>query len=116
AFVKQIDRRNLGYAFDVTHTYQMEQDPMVYLRDLPSIEHVHASDFDLETSQRHTPPGQGSVDWAAIIGALWDRGFAGNFILELLPETLKPDPVKALQDCTALLNPLFERWHNQPEA
>lgn len=115
AFAKQIDRPNLSYTFDVTHTYQMQQDPMVYLRDLPSIAHVHASDFDLETNQRHTPPGQGSVDWPAIIGALWGRGFAGNFILELLPETMKPDPVKALQDCTALLNPLFERWHNEPE-
>ncbi|MBK8137406.1 MAG: sugar phosphate isomerase/epimerase [Chloroflexi bacterium] len=109
-FAKQIDRPNLDYTFDVTHTYQMHQEPMTYLRELPSIAHVHASDFNLETNQRHTPPGQGSVDWPAIIDALWNRGFAGNFILELLPETLAPDPVKALQDCTALLNPLFDRW------
>lgn len=111
AFAEQIDRPNLNYTFDVTHSYQMKQDPMVYLRDLPSIAHVHASDFDLKTNQRHTPPGQGSVDWPAIVGALWDRGFAGNFILELLPDTMKPDPVTALQACTALLNPLFDRWH-----
>ncbi|MBK8021050.1 MAG: sugar phosphate isomerase/epimerase [Chloroflexi bacterium] len=110
AFAAQIDRPNVGYTFDVTHTYQMNQDPMVYLRDLPSIAHVHASDFNTETNQRHTPPGQGVVDWNAVIGALWDRGFAGNFILELLWDTLQPDPVKALQESTALLNPLFARW------
>ena len=112
AFAGLIDRPNVSYTFDVTHTYQMHQDPMVYLRDLPSIAHVHASDFNLETNQRHTPPGQGSVDWSAIIGALRDRGFAGNFILELLPETLEPDPLKALQDCTALLDPLFVQWND----
>ena len=114
AFVKQLDRPNLSYTFDVTHTYQMQQDPMVYLRDLPSIAHVHASDFDLETNARHLPPGQGVVNWEEIIGALRNRGFEGNFILELLPETMKPDPVKALQDSTALLNPLFESLYDKP--
>jgi sugar phosphate isomerase/epimerase len=109
-FARLIDRPNFGFTFDITHTYEMRQDPMPYIRDLPAIDHVHASDYDTETDQRHTPPGQGSVDWPVIIGALREKGFAGNFILELLSKTLGDDPVKALQDCTALLDPLFENW------
>jgi sugar phosphate isomerase/epimerase len=109
-FARLIDRPNLGFTFDITHTYQMSQDPMDYIRDLPSIAHIHASDYDLKTNQRHTPPGQGDVDWTAIIGALRKKGFAGNFMLELLPKALGDDPVKTLQECTALLDPLFENW------
>jgi hypothetical protein len=29
---------------------------------------------------------------------------------------VQQDPVKALQNCTALLSPLFERWRDRPEA
>jgi hypothetical protein len=28
---------------------------------------------------------------------------------------VQQDPIKALQDCTALLNPLFERWRDWPD-
>jgi sugar phosphate isomerase/epimerase len=109
-FANLIDRPNFGFTFDITHTYEMRQETMMYIRDLPAIAHVHASDYDTETDQRHTPPGQGAVDWPVIIGALREKGFTGNFILELLSKTLGDDPVQALQDCTALLDPLFKNW------
>lgn len=110
AFAEMVDRPNLGFTVDITHAYQLGQDPMIYLEELPRIAHVHASDFDTATEQRHTAPGNGVVDWPAIIGALRKRGFSGNFILELLPKTLGEDPVQTLQQCTALLDPLFADW------
>jgi sugar phosphate isomerase/epimerase len=106
-FAKVIDRPNLGFTVDITHAYQMGQNPMIYIQSLPEIAHIHASDFDTATGKGHMPPGQGVVDWSAIIGTLHERGFAGNFILELLPKTLGDDPVQTLQECTALLDSFF---------
>ena len=110
AFAAQIARPNLSFTVDITHAYQLSQDPLIYLESLPSIAHVHASDFDTATNQRHEAPGAGVVNWPAVISALRARGFAGNFILELLPKTLGEDPVQTLQRSTALLDPLFENW------
>ena len=109
-FAAKIDRPNLSFTVDITHAYQMGQDPMLYIEGLPHIAHVHASDFDLVTNERHTLPGQGAVEWGKIIKALHKMGFNGNFILELLPQTLGPDPVEGLKTSTALLNPHFEDW------
>jgi sugar phosphate isomerase/epimerase len=110
AFARQIDRPNLGFTVDITHAYQLGQDPMIYIEGVPEIDHVHASDFDTATDQRHTAPGNGVVDWPTIIAALRQKGFAGNFIMELLPNTLGDDPVQTLQTAVALLDPLFADW------
>lgn len=107
SFAAVIDRENLGFTVDITHAYQMKQDPFDYLRTLPSIAHIHASDFQLATDQRHVLPGRGDVDWMAIIAVLRERQFRGNFILELLPETLKPDPGQGLRESIALLERCF---------
>ncbi len=106
-FAGQVDRDNFGYTFDVTHTYEMGQEPWPYLDGLPSIAHVHASDFELATKRRHTAPGDGDVDWTEVIGRLARRDFTGNFVLELLAETLGDDPAETLRRSAALLNPIF---------
>lgn len=109
-FAKLVDRSNMSFTVDITHAYQLGQDPMIYLESLPEIAHVHASDYNTATDQRHTPPGDGVVDWPSIIGALRARKFNGNFILELLPNTLGEDPAQTLRQCAALLDPLFADW------
>ena len=106
-FARIIDRPNMGFTVDITHAYQLGQDPMIYINALPEIAHVHASDFDTETEQRHIPPGAGMVDWPGIIAALLAKGFSGNFVLELLPETLGDDPAKTVWQCASLLGPFF---------
>lgn len=108
SFADVIDRPNLGFTFDVTHTYEMGQQPWPYLEDLPSIAHVHASDFDLATQRRHTAPGDGDVDWHRVIGLLAARGFDGNFVLELIESSLGEDPVATLRTAAGLLEPIFD--------
>jgi len=107
-FAEVVRRDNFGFTFDVTHTYEMSQDPWRYLEGLPSIAHIHASDFDLATQRRHTAPGDGDVPWPRLIEALAARRFTGNFVLELLASSLADDAAETLRSSAALLDPIFE--------
>lgn len=65
--------------------------------DLPSLLHklaghlkmIHAHD-NRGQGDDHLPPGDGSINWAALVQTLVLRGFRGAFILELAGS---PDPV-----------------------
>ena len=111
AFAAVVDRPNFDYTFDVTHTYEMGQEPWPYLAELPSIAHVHASDFDFASQRRHTAPGDGDVDWPRVVGELARRGFSGNFILELLESSLGADPAATLRAAAALLDPIIDETY-----
>lgn len=115
AFAAQVERANFGYTLDTTHTYEMRQPLMPYVHGLPSIAHVHASDYDVASDNRHTPPGVGAIDWATVIHALAARGFQGNFILELLGKNLGDDPARTLRDAAALLDPIFDAAYGPAE-
>lgn len=112
-FAELVGRDNFGFTFDVTHTYEMGQDLWRYLEGLPSIAHIHASDFDLATQRRHTAPGDGDVPWPRLIEALAARGFTGNFVLELLASSLGDDAADTLRRSAALLDPLFDAAYAQ---
>jgi len=114
-FAALVNRPNFDYAFDVTHTYEMGQEPWSYLDGLPSITHVHASDFDLASQRRHTAPGDGDVDWPRVIGKLAQRGFRGNFVLELLESSLGEDPAATLRAAAALLDPIIDEAYAAAE-
>lgn len=114
-FAALVDRPNFGFTLDTTHTYEMGQELMPYVRDLPSIAHVHASDFDVAANARHTAPGHGDIDWPTVIGALAKRKFHGNFILELLAKSLGDDPARTLRESAALLDPIFDRAYGVPD-
>lgn len=107
-FAALIDRPNVGFTFDVTHTYQMGLEPWPFLEELSGIAHVHASDFELATKRRHTVPGDGDVDWRRVLRVLADGGFTGNFILELVESSFGADPAATLRSAAALLDPLLD--------
>ncbi|MDF1521402.1 MAG: sugar phosphate isomerase/epimerase [Trueperaceae bacterium] len=108
SFAAQVARPNFGYTLDTTHTYEMGQELMPYVHGLPSIAHVHASDYDVAAQNRHTAPGHGAIDWHVVIHALAARGFAGNFVLELIAKNLGDDPARTLAEAAALLDPIFD--------
>lgn len=109
-FVSRVSHPNLSFMVDITHAYQMNQDPFMYIASLPEVVHVHASDFNTATKKYHLSPGEGMVDWPEIVHALKEKGSLESFVIELLPESLGGDPIKTIQKCTSLLDPLFKDW------
>ena len=62
--------------------------------------HVHLGD------NNRLPPGQGLIDFAAIVGALRAGGYTGYLSAELLP---RPDPDQAAQNALTHMRPLLTR-------
>lgn len=77
-----IDRcPQLGVCCDVNHL--MQENPEDFIRAIgPRIVATHISDND-GLDEKHWMPGDGVLDWPAIIGALADTGYDGAFVYEV---------------------------------
>ncbi|WP_248926229.1 sugar phosphate isomerase/epimerase family protein [Paenibacillus hamazuiensis] len=77
---------NLGVCCDVNHLFV--EAPEAFIRRLGSrIVTTHISDND-GVDEKHWMPGDGILNWKAIIGALAEVGYTGPFMYEVR----KPDP------------------------
>lgn len=73
----------LGMNFDPSHMFPCGDMPQLAIRDLGArVFHCHFSDNDALTNA-HWRPGQGKIDWRAVMEALRDVGFDGTISVEL---------------------------------
>lgn len=80
---EKVGMDNLGFNFDPSHLHQSGEIPQCAIYQLRGkLHHVHLSDNDTFTNA-HWRPGQGKMDWPAIIKALSDIGYDGGLSLEL---------------------------------
>lgn len=71
----------IGVIFDTNHL--LKQDNVEFVKAVGSrIISTHVSDYDF-TDERHLLPGEGKVDWAALMKALEDAGYEGPILYEL---------------------------------
>lgn len=76
----------IALLFDSYHAAVLGEDPPQWVRaNAPRIGHVHVADHP----GRHEP-GTGSVDFAALLDALTDAGYAGAIGFEYLPSVPTP--------------------------
>jgi sugar phosphate isomerase/epimerase len=61
-----------------------------------SIVYVHASDNHQETDE-HALPGEGVIDWPAVLAALDEVGYAGPITVEPAPRQVAPGPLLAMR-------------------
>lgn len=75
AAVDQIDLQSVGVCLDAPHVHLFSKlSQSEWVRDLNSrIRHLHVSDND-RTGSQHLPPGQGTIDWQDLLGALAAHG------------------------------------------
>ncbi len=81
-----LSHERLALNFDVGHFYCVGVDPAEAVRRLaPHIRHVHLEDIAPSREHKHLVPGHGAIDFAAVLAALRDIGYAGGISVELYP-------------------------------
>ena len=69
--------------FDPSHLFPVGETPHVVIYQLAErIFHCHFSDND-GTTNVHWRPGEGKIDWEAVLGALRDTGYDRVISIEL---------------------------------
>ncbi len=77
--IKDDDR--LAVCFDTNHL--LTEDPTAFVRTVGDrIVSLHVSDYDF-VNERHLLPGEGDVDWQALVTALREVGYNGSWLYEV---------------------------------
>lgn len=72
--------QRLGVCFDTNHT--LKEAPEDFARKVGRrIVTLHVADYDGE-DERHWKPGEGIIDWRALVTALREAGYRGPFLFE----------------------------------
>ena len=72
---------DMGFVLDVKQALRAGVEPLRMLEAMGGrVRHVHVLDWDAEDRLRL--PGQGTIDWRALIGALRAQGYDGAVVLE----------------------------------
>jgi len=79
-FKEKIDA-DLGFCLDVNHANLPEALPDVVRQLAPSLVTTHISDNDGH-EEKHWLPGEGVIDWVALMGALREAAYRGPILLE----------------------------------
>jgi sugar phosphate isomerase/epimerase len=105
-FIREIRSPVVGLNFDIGHFYCVGEDPARAFQDLlPWVGHVHIEDIAATRVHHHLIPGDGALDFPAILRIIRMSGYEGDLSLELYtyPET----PVEAGRKAMAYLRPVF---------
>ena len=95
-FAGHFDSPYLGLNFDIGHSYCVGDDPAATVRRLaPLIRHVHLEDIAATRVHHHLVPGEGVIDFPAVLGALKEVGYAGWVTVELYTCHEAPDRAAA---------------------
>jgi sugar phosphate isomerase/epimerase len=95
--IAAIDHPAIGVTFDTSHANVVGLDLPAAIREFGSVLiATHISDND-GSGDQHRTPGNGQIDWLAVVQALRDVGYAGLFDLEIPGERHALLPLRAQQ-------------------
>ena len=102
------DDSRLKMCFDTNHIIVQKPENII-LAMADRIVTLHVSDFDF-IDERHWLPGEGKIDWHAVLNALSQIGYKGAFMYELgytCPKTIVRDRDLIPKDFVKNANELF---------
>jgi len=84
---RQVDSEHLGIVIDTGHAHHTPLDVADEIRVAgPFLESLHVHDnAGPEAGDQHLPPGFGTIEWPKVLSALGDVGYAGPFMMEIIP-------------------------------
>lgn len=92
-FMHHIDSPAVGLNFDIGHFYCVGDDPAATVPKLQKyIRHFHLEDIAATRVHHHLVPGEGAIDFAAVLRAIRDMQYDGWITIELYPYVDDPDP------------------------
>ncbi|MBQ7906528.1 MAG: sugar phosphate isomerase/epimerase [Clostridia bacterium] len=101
--------KDLRACFDTNHL--LSEDPIEFIRKVgDKIVTTHISDYDF-INERHWLPGEGKLDWQAILNALKNIGYSGPWMYEInleLPSTIIRPRELVAEDFVKNANEIFE--------
>jgi sugar phosphate isomerase/epimerase len=91
-FMKHIDSPAIGLNFDIGHHYCVKDDPASTIERLAKyVRHIHLEDIAATRVHHHLIPGEGAIDFAAVLRAIRKIGYQGWITIELYPYVDDPD-------------------------
>ena len=89
---QRIDSPWVGLNFDIGHAYCMGEDPQDWIaRMAPHTKHYHIEDIAATRKHAHLGPGQGAIDFPAVLREIARSGYQGWITVELYPYIDDPD-------------------------
>jgi sugar phosphate isomerase/epimerase len=91
-FAGRIGSPWVGLNFDIGHAYCMAQEPQDWIaRMAPHTKHYHIEDIAATRRHAHLVPGQGAIDFPAVLREISKSGYQGWITVELYPYIDDPD-------------------------
>ena len=91
-FMQHIDSPAVGMNFDIGHSYCVGDDPATTIpRVAKYIRHIHLEDIAATRVHHHLVPGEGAIDFAAVLRAIRAIEYHGWVTIELYPYIDDPD-------------------------
>jgi sugar phosphate isomerase/epimerase len=91
-FAGRVDHPSLGLNFDVGHAYCVGEEPAEWVpRMQDHTRHYHVEDIAATRVHHHLVPGEGAIDFAAVLRAIAATETAAWVTVELYPYRDRPD-------------------------
>jgi len=91
-FISWIDSPAVGLNFDIGHAFCVGEDPQDWVEPMARwTRHYHIEDISAERVHHHLVPGEGAIDFPAVISAIQRTGYDGWITVELYPYIDNPD-------------------------
>ncbi len=107
-FAGRIGSPWLGLNFDIGHAYCVGEAPERWIaRMAPHTKHYHLEDIAATRKHAHLVPGQGAIDFPAVLREISATGYRGWLTVELYPYI--DDPDAAGREAKRFLDRVIER-------